>query len=65
MYCIDCALYPENYALKSIIIQDTDVVVWDLVNESGLYRLKGHKGPITQCHFLKERNMLITRYQFF
>ena len=38
------------------------MVVWDLVNESGLYRLKGHKGPITHCHFLQDKNMLISRY---
>jgi U3 small nucleolar RNA-associated protein 12 len=28
--------------------KDTCLIVWDVVNESGLYRLKGHKGPITR-----------------
>jgi WD40 repeat protein len=41
--------------------QDTDVIVWDIVNESGLYRLKGHKGQITQAMFLKEKNVIVSR----
>ncbi|XP_056016020.1 WD repeat-containing protein 3-like isoform X2 [Ostrea edulis] len=39
---------------------DTDVIVWDIVNESGLFRLKGHKGQITQVVFLKERNVIVS-----
>ncbi|CAG0920402.1 unnamed protein product [Notodromas monacha] len=31
--------------------KDSDIVVWDLVKESGLFRLKGHKGPITGLKF--------------
>ena len=37
------------------------MIVWDIVNESGLYRLKGHKGQITQVQFLKQKDVLITR----
>uniref|UniRef100_A0A5F8H4M2 WD repeat domain 3 n=1 Tax=Monodelphis domestica TaxID=13616 RepID=A0A5F8H4M2_MONDO len=40
--------------------KDTDVIVWDVINESGLYRLKGHKDAITQVLFLREKNLLIT-----
>lgn len=36
------------------------VIVWDVINESGLYKLKGHKGPITNGMFMKSRNVLIT-----
>ena len=25
--------------------RDTNIIVWDVVNECGLFRLKGHKGP--------------------
>lgn len=42
--------------------QDTDVIVWDVINESGLYRLRGHKDAVTRALFLKGRNLLITRY---
>ncbi|KAH0544149.1 hypothetical protein FGG08_001594 [Glutinoglossum americanum] len=32
--------------------KDTDVIVWDLVGEVGLYRLRGHKDQITALQFL-------------
>ena len=31
---------------------DGTVIVWDLIAESGLFRLLGHQGAITQLHFL-------------
>lgn len=42
------------------LFQDTEVIVWDVINESGLYRLRGHKDVITQVLFLKEKNLLVT-----
>jgi len=50
----------EKY-VSYVCLQDTDVIVWDIVNESGLYRLKGHKGLITQAAFFKNRNILVSR----
>ena len=32
--------------------QDTDVILWDLVAEVGLFKLRGHKNQITGIHFL-------------
>lgn len=32
--------------------RDTDLIVWDVVGEAGLYRLKGHKDQITCIAFL-------------
>lgn len=32
--------------------QDTDIVVWDLVSEVGLFKLRGHKNQITGLQFL-------------
>ena len=40
--------------------QDTTVVVWDVVGGCGLYRLKGHKGPVTACQWIHHGNTLIT-----
>jgi U3 small nucleolar RNA-associated protein 12 len=40
--------------------KDTDLVIWDLVGECGLFRLKGHKAPITQAIFMKKKNILIS-----
>lgn len=42
-------------------LQDTDVIVWDIINECGLYRLKGHKDIVTQALFLQDKNLLVTR----
>lgn len=32
---------------------DTDIIIWDLVAEVGLYKLRAHKDQITALHFLK------------
>ena len=32
--------------------KDTDIIIWDLVGEIGLFKLRGHKGQITGLHFL-------------
>lgn len=41
--------------------KDTEIVVWDLIGECGLFRLKGHKAPITKAIFVPNRNILISR----
>lgn len=33
--------------------KDTDIIVWDLVGETGLFKLRGHKDQITSIHFLQ------------
>ena len=38
----------------------TDLVIWDLVSECGLFRLKGHKAMIMQTVFMKKKNVLIS-----
>ena len=37
--------------------QDTDIVMWDLVAETGLYKLRGHKNQITGLHFLHPKSL--------
>lgn len=32
--------------------QDTDIILWDVTGETGLFRLKGHRGQITDVAFL-------------
>ncbi|KNC76620.1 hypothetical protein SARC_10890 [Sphaeroforma arctica JP610] len=39
---------------------DTNIIVWDIVAETGLYRLKGHKDVITGLHFLRNANVLLS-----
>lgn len=41
--------------------KDTDLAVWDIVGEAGLFRLKGHKQQITHCAFMREHgNILVS-----
>ncbi|CEG77506.1 hypothetical protein RMATCC62417_12246 [Rhizopus microsporus] len=35
--------------------KDTDLIIWDIISESGLYRLKGHKDQITCLTFLTSK----------
>ena len=42
----------ENTRLASAA-NDGAIVIWDVVAESGLYRLRGHRGPITQIDPMK------------
>jgi U3 small nucleolar RNA-associated protein 12 len=37
--------------------KDTDLIIWDIISESGLYRLKGHKDQITCLAFLNTKNI--------
>ena len=43
--------YNKTDSLLASGSKDTDVIVWDVVAESGLYRLKGHKDGITDLAF--------------
>ena len=36
------------------------MVVWDVIGGCGLFRLRGHKGPITGCQWLHRGNTLVT-----
>jgi U3 small nucleolar RNA-associated protein 12 len=38
--------------------RDTDIIIWDLIAEVGLFRLKGHKDQITSLNFLPNRSNL-------
>jgi U3 small nucleolar RNA-associated protein 12 len=40
--------------------KDTELVVWDLIGECGLFRLKGHKAPINKAIFMSKLNVLIS-----
>jgi WD40 repeat protein len=40
--------------------QDTEVVVWDVVAEAGLFRLRSHTGQITALAFLKAQKKLLS-----
>lgn len=37
--------------------KDTDIIIWDLVAEVGLYRLRGHENQITGLNFLQRATL--------
>lgn len=39
--------------------KDTDLAIWDILSESGLFRLKGHKQAITKCAFMREHSNIL------
>ncbi|XP_069956635.1 WD repeat-containing protein 3 isoform X1 [Cherax quadricarinatus] len=39
---------------------DGEIVIWDVVSERGMVRLKGHKGKITRIRFLQNRNVIVS-----
>lgn len=45
--------YHSSGALLASGSADTDIVIWDTVAESGLYRLKGHRDGVTDVVFLE------------
>ena len=45
-----------------MLCQDTDLTVWDIVSEAGLFRLKGHTNEITKILFFKGHNILVSRW---
>lgn len=45
--------YHSSGALLASGSADTDIVVWDTVAESGLYRLRGHRDGVTDVVFLE------------
>ncbi|XP_045126628.1 WD repeat-containing protein 3-like isoform X2 [Portunus trituberculatus] len=40
--------------------EDGELVVWDVVSERGMVRLRGHKGKVTRVRFMQTRNVLVS-----
>lgn len=41
--------------------KDSVIILWDVVGEAGMFRLKGHKGVVTRCRFMRQRkNVLVS-----
>lgn len=41
--------FSRSGALLASGSKDTDVVVWDVAAEAGLYRLRGHRDQVREC----------------
>nr|CAD7260148.1 unnamed protein product [Timema shepardi] len=47
-------------ALRQLFRFDTDIILWDVVAETGLHRLIGHKDSVTQITFMNQQNVLVS-----
>lgn len=58
---MNCLTFSEDSFLLASGGKESVIVVWDIVNEIGLFKLNGHKGSITQLIFTKDNKHLISR----
>ena len=49
---ISALAYAKDSELLSSGGEDCEIVVWDVTSENGLYRLRGHRGIVTDLKFL-------------
>lgn len=52
--------YDKSGSMLASGSKDTDVVLWDVPGETGLFRLRGHTGQVTDLVFLSSRRKLVT-----
>ncbi|GAB5035806.1 wd repeat-containing protein 3 [Nannochloropsis oceanica] len=50
---VACLVFSRGGTVLASGGRDTDIILWDLVAESGLYRLKGHKDGVTGLVFIE------------
>ncbi len=49
---ISSLAYDRNGSLLASGSDDCEIVVWDITSEQGLYRLRGHRGVVTDLKFM-------------
>ena len=52
---MSCLAYNYDGALLVSGSSDTNIIVWDCVGESGLFRLHGHKNQVTDAVFVTKK----------
>lgn len=55
---ITCLDFDENCTKLVSGSDDTFLILWDILGECGLYRLKGHTDSVTSCRFMTSYNVL-------
>jgi len=56
---ITCIAWNESMQIASGS-KDTRIIVWDGLSETGVMKLAGHKGMVTQIRFWKDFNYLVS-----
>ncbi|VDM70980.1 unnamed protein product [Strongylus vulgaris] len=57
---VNCLMFSDDGLTLASGGKDCAVILWDVVSESGLFRLNGHKGPVTHLAFVRNGQFLIT-----
>jgi U3 small nucleolar RNA-associated protein 12 len=57
---VSCLRFNRSGGLLASGGRDTDVIVWDVAAEAGLYRLKGHRDAVTDVAFVERGGRLIS-----
>ncbi|KAI6196720.1 hypothetical protein M3Y94_01142400 [Aphelenchoides besseyi] len=57
---VNCLAFSNDSLTLASGGKDSVVIMWDIVSESGLFRLTGHKGSITQLQFTLNDRYLIS-----
>jgi U3 small nucleolar RNA-associated protein 12 len=52
---VECLRFKADGELLASGSRDTDIIVWDIVSQTGLFRLKGHKDAVTALAFLSAK----------
>lgn len=50
----------EIFKKTIFYLQDTEVILWDVVSETGIARFSGHKGVITSVLFINGKNCIVS-----
>ena len=50
---VTCLIFDESGVRLASGSRDTDIIVWDLIAEVGLFKLRAHKDQITSLNFLR------------
>ncbi|VDK49468.1 unnamed protein product [Anisakis simplex] len=57
---VNCLAFSHDGLLLASGGKDSTIILWDIVNECGLFRLNGHKGSVTQLQFTLNGRYLIS-----
>ncbi|CAD5211871.1 unnamed protein product [Bursaphelenchus okinawaensis] len=57
---VNCIAFSQDGFTLASGGRDSVIVLWDILNESGLYRLNGHTATITQLQFTQDDKFLIS-----
>lgn len=57
---IETLTYKSDGALLVSGSRDTDIIVWDVTSQTGLYRLQGHKNAVTGLRFILGEKYIVS-----